>query len=164
MRLLLAKKRGSAAPRRFHSRAELECSRSPRLEKWLDHGCRRTKPRFSQFYLVSKHFGRSRARSPWHQRLAHVRLSTIQSTCLYLFRSFALSLSLRFCLQLSSSEMTGIAKWFTRCSYVFLCVSNLCITTERKFSRTKADDVPEAKFLPSFCRVQYLYFNLCSIF
>jgi len=53
MRLLLAKKRGS--PRRFHSRAELKCSRSPRLEKWLDHSCL-AQLRFSRFYLVSKHF------------------------------------------------------------------------------------------------------------
>lgn len=137
MRLLLAKKRGS--PRRFHSRAEPKCSRSPRL----DHSCL-AQPRFSRFYLVWKHFGRPRLLF-WHQRRS-------QLFNLFLF------------LSVSSSEMTGIAKWFTRHSYVFLCVSNLCISTERKFLRTKPDDAKRSEVSTNFLQSSIYIYLLYSIF
>lgn len=97
--LLLAEKRGS--PGRFHSRAELKCSRSPRLKKWLDHSCL-IQPRFSQFYLISKHFGRQRLFF-WHQHYSRVRFLTTHSIypsfSLPLFLSLSFSLSLVFSFQ-----------------------------------------------------------------
>lgn len=76
----------------------------------------------SRFCLLSKHFMRPRSLSLY--RIAFI-LSILVSTIRFVHLFF-------LSLQLLLPEMTGIAKWFTRRSYVFLCVANLCISTKGK--------------------------------
>lgn len=150
--LLLAKKRGfSAATISQPGGAEVlaitatrEVTR-PRLP--------RAKLRFSPFYLVSKHFGRPRSLFPTSASLSFVS----QLFNLLVFISFSPSLS--FSLPPASSFRNDRDREMIYArSYVFFCVSNLCISTKRKFLHTKAEDVREAKFLRSVYRVQYSYF------
>lgn len=116
MRLLLAKKWGS--PRRFHSRAELKCSRSARLEKWLDHGCLAT--------IFSVLFGLKTLRACSSGiSVALVRFSTIQSIHLSLFLPVS---------QLSPPEMTKITKWFTPLVRLPLCFKFMYSKGEKKLT------------------------------
>lgn len=140
---LLAKK-ARFSPRRFHSRAELECSRSPRLDKWLGHGCLVHSHDFLRF-IWSQNTSGGRARLFWLMPVALVRFSTIQSTHL---SSLFLSAPLLPKWQGSRNDLRATrTSSFVFQIYVFRRRENFQVL--RPTTRPK--------FLQSFYRVQYIH-------